>query len=491
MSFPKNFLWGGATAANQYEGGYRSGGKGLSVLDILTGGDKNTPRRLSFKLKDGSYKMLPIGLLDQEDVVEGAEGVILDDFYYPSHIATDFYHHYKEDISLMAEMGFKCFRMSINWTRIFPNGDDEQPNEEGLKFYDDVFDELAKYNIEPIITICHFDMPLHLAEEYDGWANRKTVDFFKRYCETIFNRYKDKVTYWMTFNEINILKDYSTLGITYAKSDDRKREQSIYNIFVASAQAVKIGHEINSKFKIGMMLTATVMYAQTCDPEDQLMSLLADREIKDFFLDVQCKGYYPKYKLKELERSNIVLEEQEGDKELLKEGIVDYIGFSYYNSFVIGRDQREMTQGNQLKSISNPYLEETEWGWPIDPVAFRIVLNQLYYKYELPLMVVENGLGAVDKIEEDGSINDDYRIEYLRKHILEMKKAIEIDGVEVLGYQPWGCIDLVSAGTGEMKKRYGFVYVDMDDKGNGTLERKKKKSFDWYKDVIRKNGEID
>lgn len=492
MGFKENFLWGGATAANQYEGGYLSGGKGLAVSDVLMGGDKNTPRRICFRTKDGKEKFVDIDFYGGQEVEEGDVPVIREDRYYPSHVATDFYNHYKEDIALMAEMGFKSFRMSMNWTRIFPNGNEEIPNEEGLLFYDSVFDELLKYEIEPIVTICHFDLPLYLANNFDGWANRKTVDFFIRYCETIFTRYKDKVKYWMTFNEINILKDYHTLGITNASTNIQKREQAIFHILLSSAKAVKLGHEINHDFKIGMMVNATLFYAQTCNPIDQMLQLSTERMTKDFYLDVQCRGFYPNYKLKELEAADVHLVKQDGDDQALKEGTVDYIGFSYYNSYVVGHiDDGERSQGNQMESLVNPYLEKSEWGWPIDPVGLRIIANQLYYKYNLPLMVVENGLGAIDVIEEDGSINDDYRIDYLKKHIIEMKKAVDEDGVEILGYQPWGCIDLVSAGTGEMRKRYGFVYVDMDDSGKGTLARRKKKSFEWYKNVIAKNGEVE
>ena len=490
MAFPKGFLWGGATAANQYEGGYRLGGKGLAVADITTGGTKDTPRRMTFSMPDGSSLEVAAGLR-HEDVPKGAKGKVFDDVYYPSHNATDFYHHYKEDLALMAEMGFRCFRLSINWTRIFPNGDDEKPNEEGLQFYDDVFDEMKKYGIEPIVTICHFDMPLHLAETCDGWASRKTVGYFEKYCETIFRRFRDKVTWWMTFNEINILTDYTTLGITDSESDQAKKNQAIYHILIASAKAVRMGKRINPDFRIGMMVAGILMYPKTCNPADQLLFMEYGRNMLDFYLEVQCNGAYPAYKEKELQRLGIVLEKEPGDDELLRQGTVDYIGFSYYNSNVIGMPgEDEMTRGNQSESIRNPWLEETEWGWPIDPTGFRILLNRFYFTYKKPLMVVENGLGARDEIAEDGSINDDYRIDYLRRHIEEMEKAIELDGVEVLGYQPWGCIDLVSAGTGEMRKRYGFVYVDMDDSGKGSLERRKKKSFDWYRDVIRSGGEV-
>lgn len=485
MSFPKKFLWGGATAANQYEGGYNLGGKGLSISDITTGGSKTAVRKLTIELEDGSR----IAQDRSKDLPKGANGYIDKNMYYPSHVATDFYHNYKKDIALMAEMGFKCFRMSINWTRIYPNGDNKYPNEEGLKFYENVFNELLKYGIEPVVTINHFDMPLDIANNYNGWFNRETIYLFEKFCETIFTRYKDKVKYWITFNEINFLRDYTTLGVANA-SEPYIQNQSIYHIFLASAKAVKLAHSINSNNKVGMMVANILFYPESCNPNDTLEQLIFSRNFKDFYMDVQIRGYYPNYKLKELERLNVELKKEAGDEKILKDGIVDYLAFSYYNSAVYSSDKlKKKTGGNQIGGISNPYLEETEWGWPIDPVGLRITLNQLYDRYQIPLMIVENGMGASDTLEEDGTINDEYRIDYLRKHITEMEKAINIDGVDLIGYTAWGCIDLVSAGTGEMKKRYGFVYVDMDDKGEGTLKRFRKKSFYWYKDVISSNGD--
>ena len=476
MGFPKDFLWGGATAANQYEGGYLSGGKGLATADTITNGDQKHPRRIIIELEDGTKKEIN----RFEDVPKGAKAIVDEDVYYPSHVATDFYHHYKEDIALMGEMGYKTFRMSINWSRIFPHGDDDQPNEEGLKFYDDVFDECHKYGIEPLVTINHFDLPLHLAHQYEGWLDRRTIDFFMNYCRTIFTRYQNKVKYWLTFNEINFLRDYSTLGITEA-SNPQKQQQAIYHLLLASAKAVYLGH--HPDFQIGLMIANILFYPETCNPNDAIAEMEMARDFKDFYYDVQCRGYYPSYKLKELERQNVVLQKEDGDDQILLLGTVDFISFSYYNSAVIAtRENTEKSGGNQLGGVKNPYLEESEWGWPIDPQGLRLVLNRLYDKYQLPLMIVENGLGALDTIE------DDYRIDYLRKHIQQIQKAIDYDGVDVIGYTPWGCIDLVSAGTGEMKKRYGFVYVDMDDFGEGTLQRTRKKSFEWYKKVIRTNG---
>ena len=478
----KDFLWGGATAANQYEGGYLSGGKGLSALDAIAGGDKDNPRVITYVLPDGTKGTAKKG----EALPHGAKGYIDPSIYYPSHRATDFYNHYKEDIALFAEMGFKCFRLSISWARICPKGTTEV-NEEGLKFYDAVFDECLKYGIEPVVTINHFDTPIYLADELDGWANRKLVDYYVFLCEVLFNRYRDKVKYWMTFNEINFLTSWFQIGIH--NNDDATKAQAHHHLFVASAKAVELGHKINPGFKIGMMICYIPCYPLTCRPEDVWESIEFNRD-KDFFMDVQCNGYYPDFKLKEYERKGITIQKEEGDDEIIAEGTVDYIGFSYYMSTASTMDKKaEKTGGNNIFGVKNPYLKASEWGWQIDPLGLRISLNQIYYKYHLPMFIVENGFGAVDRIEENGEINDDYRIEYFRQHIQAIKDAVEIDGVDLMGYTPWGCIDLVSAGTGEMKKRYGFIYVDMDDKGNGTLERKRKKSFYWYKKVIESNGE--
>ncbi|HEX9027275.1 MAG TPA: family 1 glycosylhydrolase [Clostridium sp.] len=409
--------------------------------------------------------------------------------YYPSHQAIDFYHNYKEDIALFAEMGFNCFRLSINWARIFPNGDDKEPNEKGLEFYDKVFDELLKYGIEPVVTISHYETPLALVNNYGGWLDRRVIDFYMQYCETIFNRYKDKVKYWMTFNEINIMDFMPVFAGGVIKSDKKSKEQAVYHQFLGSAKAVQLGHKINPDFKIGMMTAYGSTYALSCNPEDELLLMKSDQQ-RHFFSDVQCRGFYPEYKLKELERLGIKLDKEEGDDELLKNGTVDYIGFSYYSSSVVTADEsKKVTDGNMSTTVLNPYLKATDWGWQIDPVGLRLALNRLQERYNLPLFIVENGMGAIDRIEEDGSIHDDYRIEYLAKHIEAMKKAVEEDGVNLMGFTPWGCIDLVSAGTGEMRKRYGFIYVDKSDDGKGPLTRMKKDSFNWYKKVISTNGE--
>jgi 6-phospho-beta-glucosidase len=470
---PEGFLWGGATAANQCEGGYLEGNKGLSTVDVIPVGEDRLPVAL------GKMKMFECD--ENHD--------------YPSHEAIDFYHHYKEDIALFAEMGFKTFRLSLAWSRIFPNGDDKDPNEESLKFYDNVFDECLKYNIEPLVTITHFDVPMNLVKTIGSWRSRDMVGHYERLCKTIFTRYKDKVKYWLTFNEINMLlhAPFMGAGLVFEEGENVEaiKYQAAHHQLVASAKATKIAHEINPEFKIGCMLAAGNTYANTCDPADVWKSMKKDRE-NYFFIDVQSRGEYPSYAKKMLERINITIEMEDEDEELLKENTVDFISFSYYSSRLTSVDPNVKgdTEGNVFGTLKNPYLKVSEWGWQIDPLGLRITMNAMYDRYQKPLFIVENGLGAVDTPNEKGYVEDDYRIEYLREHIKAMKDAVNIDGVELMGYTHWGCIDLVSASTGEMKKRYGFIYVDKDDEGNGTLRRSKKKSFEWYKNVIATNGEV-
>lgn len=401
-------------------------------------------------------------------------------------------------------MGFKTFRMSINWTRIFPNGDELEPNEEGLKFYDDVFAELRKYNIEPLVTISHYETPFGLTKKYNGWASKEVIDCYVRYCGTIFNRYKDVVKYWLAFNEINCLTmPFGTFmggGILLNKGgelefnkeiDDSRqiRFQALHHQFIASAKAVKLAHEINKDFKVGCMIAYMTTYPYTCNPEDVLLAQERDNLNNFLCSDVQVRGAYPGFAKRFFRENNIEIKMEENDEQILKEGCVDFYTFSYYMSNCSSTDpELERTSGNILGGVKNPYLKASDWGWQIDAKGLRWTLNNIYNRYQIPLMVVENGLGAVDKVEADGSINDDYRIDYLREHIEEMKEAVN-DGVDLIGYTPWGCIDLVSASTGEMKKRYGFIYVNKDNDGNGDLSRSRKKSFYWYKKVIESNGE--
>ena len=465
MSFPKDFLWGGAVAANQSEGAYNVDGKGLSSADMLPAAKHGVARTATDKIEK--------------------------DLFYPYQEAIDFYHHYKEDIKLFAEMGFKSFRTSINWTRIFPTGMEETPNEAGLQYYEDLFSECKKYNIEPIVTLSHYDTPYYLVEHYNGWAGRELVDLFAKYSETVFSRYKNLVKYWLTFNEINCMGILPYVAGGVKHSNKQIQAQAAHHQFVASAKAVKIGHEINPDFQIGMMLADLLTYPYSCNPNDVLESLHKTHDYY-FYSDVQCRGYYPSYQLKKYEKENIKIVMEPEDEKILLEGKVDFLALSYYMSITAAADKTvgEVADGGNLmdRGLKNPYLESNDWGWQIDPVGLRISLNYLYDRYQIPLMIVENGLGAYDKIEEDGSIQDDYRINYLTQHITEMEKAINEDGVDLIAYTPWGCIDIVSAGTGEMEKRYGFIYVDRNNLGEGTMKRMKKKSFDWYKNVIQNNG---
>lgn len=472
MGFRHDFLWGGATAANQCEGGYDKGGRGLANVDVVPIGKDRYP------IITGQMKMVDFD----------------DEHFYPAKEAIDMYHRYKEDIALFAEMGFKTYRLSIAWSRIFPKGDEAEPNEAGLQFYEDVFNECRKYGIEPLVTITHFDCPIHLVENYGAWRNRKLVGFYENLCRAIFTRYKGLVKYWLTFNEINMILHAPFMGAgLYFEEGDNKEQvkyQAAHHELVASAIATKIAHEVDPENQVGCMLAAGGYYPYTSNPEDVFESRKKDRE-NYFFIDVQSRGEYPAYALKELERQGIQIEMEAGDLELLKAHTVDFISFSYYSSRVATADPELLakTEGNIFASVKNPYLEASEWGWQIDPLGLRITMNDLYDRYQKPLFIVENGLGAVDVPNEDGYVEDDYRIDYLAAHIKAMKDAVDLDGVDLLGYTTWGCIDLVSAGTGEMKKRYGFIYVDRDNEGNGTLKRSKKKSFDWYKKVIATNGE--
>ena len=470
---PNTFLWGGASAANQFEGGYDEGGKGLSVADCLTAGNREKRRKFTDGVVDGEY--------------------------YPSHVATDFYHHYKEDIKMFAEMGYKAFRTSIAWSRIYPEGDEEEPNEEGLKFYDDVFDELLKYGIEPVITLTHYETPMGIVRKYNTFTNRKVVDLFEKYCRTVFERYKNKVKYWMTFNEINTMSNGGPQqvglrleGDPFDPNPSVERSQIIwqtaYHMLLASAKAVIAGHEINPDFKIGCMICMPMFYPETCKPED-VFKAIEDNDNAFLFSDVQVRGYISNKTWKKWERLGVKIPMLEGDDQILKKGVVDYVGFSYYMSGVSSTAPRDKSMGNMFMHVKNPYLKESEWGWGIDPLGLRITMNLLYDRYQIPLFCVENGFGAKDELTEDGKVHDTYRIDYMRENIREMINAVDIDGVDLIGYTAWGCIDFISAGTGEMEKRYGMIYVDRDSEGKGTLKRYKKDSFYWYKKVIESNGE--
>lgn len=463
--FSKDFLWGGAIAANQCEGAYNEDGKGLSIQDVLPHGIKGprtaTPTEDNLKL-----------------------------------IGVDFYHRYKEDIRMLAEMGFKVFRFSIAWSRIFPKGDEEQPNGAGLVFYDSLIDECRKYGIEPLVTISHYETPLYLAEHYDGWLNRKMIGFYEHYVRTIMTRYRGKVKYWLTFNEINSILEspFMSGGINTPKEKLTHEQlyQAIHHELVASALATKIAHEINPEFKVGCMILSMPIYPLSSNPKDVIAAMKADYR-NSMFTHVHARGEYPGYMKRYLREHDIHVRFEDGDEEILK-NTVDFISFSYYVSVCATADPKKNIpgEGNLIGGVANPYLPSSEWGWQIDPWGLRYVLNKLWDTYQKPLFIVENGLGAIDKPirNVDGSltIEDDYRIDYMKKHLLQVSEAIE-DGVPVMGYTSWGCIDLVSASSAQLSKRYGFIYVDRNDDGTGTLKRYPKKSFYWYKKVIETNGE--
>lgn len=471
----KNFLWGGAIAAHQAEGAWNVDGRGPSTADVMTAGGNGIPRKIT------------------KGVLEGE--------YYPNHEAIDFYHSYKEDIKLFKELGLKCLRTSISWSRIFPKGIEEEPNEAGLMYYDRLFDELLENDIEPVITLSHFEMPYYIYEKFGGFANKEVIPLFVKFAKCVFERYKDKVTYWMTFNEINNQADGQEPLHVWTNSamiieDEEKKEELVFqagiNELIASAAAVIEGKKINPKFQIGCMMAYVPVYPYSCNPEDMMASVKAN-ERRFFYNDIHARGKIPTYATKYWERKNYQIDISENELAILKKGTVDYIGFSYYMSGTISTlKDVEGWQTDDIpnaKIVKNPYISASDWGWPIDEVGLRYVLNTVYQRYDLPLFIVENGFGAYDKLTEENTVHDDYRIDYLSKHIEQMKKAIVEDGVPVIGYTPWGIIDIVSFGSGEMEKRYGMIYVDKDNEGKGTLQRLKKESFYWYQKVIETNGE--
>ncbi len=465
MLFPDNFLWGGAVSANQVEGAYDKDGKGLSVQDVLPNGGLNDP---TDEPTENNLKLLGI----------------------------DFYNRYKEDIAMFSEMGFKVFRTSIAWSRIFPNGDENTPNEEGLKFYDDLFDELLKHGIEPLVTLSHYETPLYLARKYKGWIDRRMISFFEKFSRTVFERYKDKVKYWLTFNEVNSVLElpFTSGGIDIPKSKLSKQDlyQAIHHELVASSLVTKIAHEINSDFKIGCMVLAMPTYPMTPSPED-VWAAYDYENLNYLFSDIHVRGYYPNYAKRYFKDHGINIVFGEGDEELLKNNTVDFLSFSYYMSITQSSDKSKYSsgRGNILGGLVNPYLKVSEWGWQIDPIGLRLTLNRYYDRYQIPLFIVENGLGAKDELIKDElgnlTVKDDYRIKYMKEHLLQVLEAIK-DGVEIMGYTSWGCIDCVSMSTSQLSKRYGLIYVDRNDDGSGTFNRYKKKSFNWYKDVIKSNG---
>lgn len=480
--FPKDFLWGGAISANQAEGAWNIDGKGESIADHITAGNRTSPRRFTKEIQE--------------------------DKYYPSHNAIDFYEHYKEDIALFAEMGFRVLRISIAWSRIFPRGDEKEPNSKGIAFYHSLFDECAKYGIEPLVTLSHYEMPYYLCEHYGGFRSREVVGFFVNYCETVFKEYRGKVKLWLTFNEMNTLVSrfgrllgagilpedgadmfgLADIGKPETPEELSERFTALHHQFVASALAVQAAHKIDSNNRVGCMLSAAGVYPYTCAPEDILEAQRQMNRSNWFCGDVCVRGKYPYFINRYFAENHIEIQKEAKDDEILMAGCVDFFSFSYYTSRCATVDEKaKKSAGNMMLGVSNPYLKASSWGWVIDPKGLRYLLNAIYDRYQIPVMLVENGLGAEDILTEDDKIHDDYRIEYLRQHIEQMEEAIR-DGVDLMGYTPWGCIDLVSASTGEMKKRYGFIYVDKENDGLGTGRRIRKDSFYWYKKCIESNG---
>ena len=490
MGFPKGFLWGGSISAAQIEGGWNEGGKSPVLVDYCTAGSTKERRQIWYLDKNGQRAHRNWEAVDELE--EGCKFAFFDDLHYTNHVASDFYHRYKEDLALFKEMGYTTFNTSISWARIYPHGIKGGVNQEGVEFYRDVFKTAKEYGMDPVITLYKYDEPVSLLEQHGGWRNRAMIDEFVEFARVCFSEYKDYVNKWMTFNEINNLIDtdnpfnaWTGAGVLY--EDNENIEQTMYQIshyqFVASARAVQRAKEINASMQVGCMLHFGPIYPSSCNPQDILAGIKA-MDKRYFFSDVHVRGYYPTYTLKKWERSNIQLDITDEDLKDLKRGTVDYIGFSYYKSTIAEYDKIQ-----DFIEVQNPLLKKSDWGWAIDPTGLRIILNEVYERYQKPMFIVENGFGAYDKLE-NGIINDDYRIDYLRNHILEMKKAIELDGVEVMGYTPWSAIDIVSASTGELAKRYGFIYVDLDDQAKGSGRRYRKASFEWYKRVISSNGEI-
>lgn len=473
MKFEKDFLWGGSIAAHQLEGAYNEGGKGLNTMDLFTSGSYGSPRQVTATIEP--------------------------DRHYPSHTAIDFYHRYKEDIALFADMGFKALRLSIDWARIFPNGDDDEPNQAGLDFYHRVIDELKKHEIEPIVTLFHFELPMGIVERYDSWLSRETIDLYLKFVKTVVTEYQGKVSRWVTFNEMNHIDPqtdvsdvftYILAGLEYSQMTNKKQTLATlgYNMTLSSVKAVKIIREIDSQNQVGCVFGLAPYYPKTCKPQDALLAF--QDTIRDFYqIDAMMLGEFPKYKLFEYKKAGIQLEITEEDRLAFKEGTLDFIGLNYYMSAVSSVESDEKEQEAMFGGEVNPYLEKSDWGWTIDPEGLRYLLNFVYRKYQKPLIICENGLGAVDEISANGEIQDDYRIDYLQKHLTQLKKAVVEDGVECFGYLMWGPIDLVSASTGEMKKRYGFIYVDKHDDGSGDLTRIPKKSYSWYREMIASDGE--
>lgn len=479
MSFPKTFLWGGAIAACQAEGAFDADGKSLTFPDIV--------RKIDKKQRCDS----------SQRIISAAELELLrkqPSELFPKRRGIDFYHTYKEDIALLAEMGFSVFRFSIALARVFPNLTESAPNEAALAYYDAVVNECLSHNIVPLVTIAHFDAPVAVYDLYGGWDNRKMIDIYIKYATVLFERFKGRIKHWITFNEINVAMraPFKTLGMVYENTAEypTKIFNGLHNQFVAAASAVKIGHEIDPENSIGCMVASIACYPYSCTPADVLAAKNKEDMTCLYPLDVMVKGFYPHFAKAYFRKNGIALNILPADMELISSHTADFVAFSYYMSTVAAANESglDMTNANMTSSVKNPYLKSTEWGWQIDPEGLRYVINSYYSRYRKPLYIVENGIGLPEQPDKDGEIHDTARIDYLREHIRQMGLAIE-DGCDVRGYTMWSPIDIISSMSSEMSKRYGFIYVDQDDDGNGTKKRIRKDSFYWYKQLIASNGD--
>ena len=467
QKFPDNFLWGASSSAFQIEGAWNEDGKGLTVADFN-----------SFKRSE-----------KQAD----------------TKVASDFYHHWKSDIALMKELGMKVYRFSLSWARIIPDGDGEV-NQKGLDFYRNVIEELVRQGIQPFVTLYHFDLPYALVEKYNGWEDRRCVFAFERYAKVCFEAFGDLVKYWQVINEQNLMIRVNERMNIYETDDwkaDKMRAQMDYHMFLAHALATKACHELVLDGKIAPAVSSTCTYPLTNKPEDVWSAKMNDAMKTVYCLDMHYYGQYPGYYMRYLDERNIVPEMLPEDKEILSHGRPDYLAVNYYRTLctsylpeteehpkgsrVFRGNEVDFDQYGYCRDEVNENLTRSEYGAAIDPNGLRMVLNDYYARYRLPIIITENGLGVPDELTPDERVHDDYRIDYLRKHIEACRLAIE-DGVEMLGYSPWSFMDLLSSHQG-FRKRYGFVYVNREDHDEKDLQRIKKDSYYWYQKVIQTNGE--
>lgn len=472
----KKILYGGATANSQYEGGFGVSGKGMDTQDCRP------------YLKRTSNATTSTRLLTQENINYAKTET--DNKKFPFRTASKGYEFWEEDIELIKELGLHVYRLSISWARLYPQGDEEEPNQEGIAYYDKIIKKVHEAGIKIFLTMNHFCYPLHLIESYGGWTNRKLIDFYLRYAKTVFENWGEYIDFYLPFNEINAGYFSPFNGVGLIREEDKPYDQSkiflsLHHQFVASAKVIELGHKM-VRGQFGCMAACFCYYPYSCKPEDNLKYVKDEEVYQWFFLDVLSRGIYPSYMNRFFKENNISFEVTEEDLRLLRENPADFVSFSYYQSCVVSTDEREMTAGNLVVTTKNPYLKATDWGWQIDPIGLRITLNKVYDRYQKPLFISENGLGYKDVLEDDGTIHDSYRIDYLKTHFEQIDEAI-LDGVDLLGYIMWGIIDIVSAGSCEMEKRYGVVYVNADNEGNGDYKRIKKESFAWYQKFLEEH----